>query len=172
MVWSGDLLAAAIVGLLIYAALVDVATRIIPDGVAIWLVALGVVERLFAGLPSFAASVLVAVLLLVVLMFLHARGLMGGGDVKLAVATAMGLPVESIYRFIVVTSLAGGILALVHLALRYAIRNAPRPPPNGASLARRVLAAERWRIVRHGSLPYGVAVACGGVWAVLASRGG
>jgi prepilin peptidase CpaA len=158
---------AAIVGLLMYAAFADVATRIVPDGVAIGLVVLGAVERLFAGLPSFAASVLVATLLLVVLVFLHARGLMGGGDVKLAVAIAMGLPVEAIYRFIVVTSLAGGILALVHLALRYAIREAPRPPPNGASWARRVLAAEGWRIVRHGSLPYAVAIACGGIWAVL-----
>lgn len=170
MVWSGDLLSTAIVGLLILAALADVATRIIPDRVAIGLVALGVVERVSAGLPSLAASFLVAVLLLVVLAVMNARGLMGGGDVKLAVATAMGLPVESIYRFIVVTSLAGGILALVHLALRCAIRMAPRPPPNGASLARRVFAAERWRIVRHGSLPYGVAIASGGIWAVLAAH--
>jgi prepilin peptidase CpaA len=165
-------LAAAIVGLLIYAALVDVAIRIIPDGVAIGLVAFGVIERLLAGLPNLGASALAAMLLLVILVLLNARGLLGGGDVKLAVATAMGLPVESIYRFIVVTSLAGGVLALLHLALRYAIRGAPRPPPSGASLARRVLAAERWRIVRHGSLPYGVAIACGGIWAVLASRGG
>jgi prepilin peptidase CpaA len=168
MVWTVDLLAAAIVGLLIYAALADVAARIIPDGVAIGLVALGVIERLLAGLPNLGASVLVALLLLVILVFLNARGLMGGGDVKLAAAIAIGLPVEAIYRFIVVTSLAGGILALVHLALRYSIRKAPRPPPNGASLARRVIAAERWRIVRHGSLPYGVAIACGGIWAVLA----
>ena len=101
MVWTVDLLAAAIVGLLIYAAMADVAARIIPDGVAIGLVALGVIERLLAGLPNLGASVLVALLLLVILVFLSARGLMGGGDVKLAAAIAIGLPVEAIYRFIV-----------------------------------------------------------------------
>jgi hypothetical protein len=34
-----------------------------------------------------------------------------------------------------------------------------------------VLSAERWRIARHGSLPYGVAIACGGIWVIVSQAG-
>jgi prepilin peptidase CpaA len=114
-----------------------------------------------------------ALLLFILLVALYARGMMGGGDVKLAAATALGLSPGSQYGFVVVTALAGGVLALLHLVLRRALRGArARPPPRGAGVFQRVLAAERWRIARRGSLPYGVAIACGGIWAVLAGRGG
>jgi prepilin peptidase CpaA len=168
MVWPAHLLAAAIVGLLIFAALVDIATRIIPDSVAIGVALFGICARLLVGLPGLAGSASAALLLFAVLVFLHWRGLVGGGDVKLAAATAIGLPIESLYQFIVVTAVAGGVLALAHLFLRMIIHKPPRPPPRGTSLAWRVLAAEGWRITRHGSLPYGVAIACGGIWAVVA----
>jgi prepilin peptidase CpaA len=98
---------------------------------------------------------------------------MGGGDVKLAAATAVGLPAGSIYQLIVYTALAGGVLACLHLALRFGLRRLPpHAPRRGACLIQRVVSAERWRIARHGSLPYGVAIACGGIWAVLTARGG
>ena len=66
-----------------------------------------------------------------------------------------------------------GVVTAGYLALRFGLRRSPPyPPRRGACVLRRVLAAERWRIVRHGSLPYGVAIACGGIWAVLTARGG
>jgi prepilin peptidase CpaA len=170
--WLPDILAVVIVGLLIFAALVDIATRTIPDGVAIAVALLGICGRLLFGLPGLTGSVVAALILFALLVFLNARGLMGGGDVKLAAATALGLPVGSFYQFLIVTSVAGGIVALVHLFLRTVIREPPRTPPRGASLLRRVLAVEGWRIARRGSLPYGVAIACGGIWAVIMSRGG
>lgn len=170
--WALGVVTAAIVGLLMFAALADFAARIIPDGIVIAVAVLGLAVRVMAGLPSVAASVVAALLFLVLLVVLHSRGVMGGGDVKLAAATVLGLPIESIYPFVVITALAGGVLALVHLALRVAIRTAPHAPPRGASLLRRAVTAEWWRIARRGSLPYGVAIACGGIWAVLASRGG
>lgn len=171
--WSANLVAAVLVGLLIFAALTDVAARIIPDGIAIAIAVLGLIARVIAGgLPGVTASIAVALLVLMLLVILHARGLMGGGDVKLAAAMVLGLPLEWIYRFVIVTAVAGGIIALLHLVLRAAIRTAPHPPPRGASLLRRALTAERWRIARRGSLPYGVAIACGGIWTILASRGG
>jgi prepilin peptidase CpaA len=172
-VWWANLVTAAIVGLLIVAALADVAARIIPNGVAIGIAVLGLTARVAdGGLPGAAASIAAAVLALVVLVLLHARGLMGGGDVKLAAAMVLGLPLDWIYRFVIVTALAGGLIALVHLVLRALIRTAPHAPPRGTSLLRRALTAERWRIARRGSLPYGVAIACGGIWTILASRGG
>jgi prepilin peptidase CpaA len=173
VMWSADLVTAVIVGLLIFAALADVAARIIPDGIAIGIAVLGLAARVAAGgLPSVAVSIAAALLVLMVLMILHARRMMGGGDVKLAAAMVLGLPLDWVYRFFIVTALAGGIIALLHLVLRAAVRTAPRPPPRGASLLRRALTAEWWRIARRGSLPYGVAIACGGIWTILASRGG
>jgi prepilin peptidase CpaA len=172
-VWSANLVAAVLVGLLIVAALADVAARIIPDGVAIAIAVLGLTARVTAGgVPGVTESIAAALLVLMVLVILHARGLMGGGDVKLMAAMVLGLPLEWIYRFFIVTAVAGGIIALLHLVLRSAIRTAPGPPPRGAALLRRALIAERWRIARRGSLPYGVAIACGGIWAILASRAG
>ena len=171
-VWAVNLVTAGVVGLLIFAALADIAARIIPDGLVIGVAVLGLVMRVMVGLPSVAASIVAALLTLVLLVVLHGRGLMGGGDVKLAAATVLGLPISSIYWFVMITALAGGVLALLHLVLRGVIHTAPHPPPRGASLLRRAVTAERWRIARRGSLPYGVAIACGGIWAVLASPGG
>jgi prepilin peptidase CpaA len=174
MGWSGDLIAMAMVGLLGSAAWADMATRTIPDRISIGLVCLGIANRLLVGLSGLAISVAVALVLFSLLVVAHGRGLLGGGDVKLAAATALGLPPEAIYRFIVATSMAGGVLALIHLALRFALRgfSTARPPPRGAWLPRRIFAAERWRIAQHGTLPYGIAIACGGIFAVLAGRGG
>ena len=170
--WAIDIVMAVIIGLLVFAALADIAARIIPDGIVIGVGMLGLATRAMAGLPEVVASIVAALLLLVLLVVLHSRGVMGGGDVKLAAAIVLGLPIESIYRFVMITALAGGVLALLHLVLRAVIRRAPHAPPRGASLLRRAVTAEWWRIARRGSLPYGVAIACGGVWTILASRGG
>jgi len=171
--WSGELIAAVVVGLLLSAAWTDVATRVIPNGVVAALALVGLAVRSFAGFSAVAVSAALALLLFVLLALAHSRGMMGGGDVKLAAATAIGLPAASIYHLVVYTALAGGVLACLHLALRFGLRRSPpHAPRRGATLIQRVLLAERWRIARHGSLPYGVAIACGGIWAVLTARGG
>jgi prepilin peptidase CpaA len=173
MDWLGAVLAMLITALLALAALTDVATRTIPDTIGIAVGLLGMMARLLSGPSALAISAAVALGLFIILVVLHARGLMGGGDVKLAVATCLGLSLQSAHRFVVVTAIAGGVLALLHLAGRWALRDVRlvAPAPHGASLPRRVLSVERWRIARHGSLPYGVAIACGGIWAVLNGQG-
>jgi len=172
MVWLGGLLALLIVVLLALAALTDVATRTMPDTIAIAVGLLGMAVRLLSGPSALALSAAIALGLFIVLAVLYARGLMGGGDVKLAAATCLGLSLQSAYSFVIVTAMAGGVLALLHLAARWALRDVRRVAParRGASLPRRVLSVERWRIARHGSLPYGVAIACGGIWAVLTGQ--
>ncbi|MGA3399357.1 MAG: prepilin peptidase [Acetobacteraceae bacterium] len=173
MGWLGGFLAALVVALLVLAALADIATRTIPDTIAAAVAVLGMAARLRAGPSALALSVAAALVLFVLLVVLHARGLMGGGDVKLAAATCLGLSLQAVHPFVVVTAMAGGVLALLHLAGRWALRDVrrPLPAPRGASLPRRIFSAERWRIARHGSLPYGVAIACGGIWAVLNGQG-
>jgi prepilin peptidase CpaA len=171
--WSGEFLAVTVMGLLLFAAWCDIATRLIPDSVSIGLAAVGLAMRLQSGLTGAVVSICVALLLFILLALAYARGMLGGGDVKLAAAVAVGLPPDSIIRFIVVTSLAGGVVALLYLMLRFGVgRLPPRASRRGASLLRRVRSAEHWRIARRGSIPYGVAISSGGIWAVLAGRGG
>src|SRR5690348_12423602 len=105
MGWPAEFLAVAVVCLLTFAAWTDVAARIIPDWVSIVLAVAGLAARMFAGLPSAAVSIGLALLLFVLLALAHARGILGGGDVKLAAATAIGLPADAILRFLVATSL-------------------------------------------------------------------
>ena len=114
-------------------------------------------------------SVGVAMGLFALLVLAHARGALGGGDVKLAAAMALGLAPVQTYRFVVATILAGGVLSLLHLLLRRAPPPAPLPKKfsRRAPLAWRIVTVERWRIRRKGSLPYGVAIACGGAWVML-----
>src|SRR5262249_18357991 len=112
-----------------------------------------------------AESLIAAAVLFLLLLVVYQRGWMGGGDVKLLVALAVGLPVTGVVQLLVATALAGGVLALVHVMMR--LLPSPRLAPAGSSLLRRVYAVERWRHLRHAPLPYGVAIACGGIWTIL-----
>ena len=71
-------------------------------------------------------------------------GMMGGGDVKLAAALALWFSPAATIKFLVLMSVAGGVLTLVVLAWHRAKRRAGRP-----------------------EIPYGVAIAFGGL-AILA----
>jgi prepilin peptidase CpaA len=150
---------------LLIAAWRDLAGRTIPDRAALALLGLGIALRLPAGAAAVAVSLGAALLLFGLLALLHAAGGLGGGDVKLAAGLAAALPPAALPGFILVTALAGGGLCFVHLGLRLLPRSRPR---RDAGLLRRLYAVERWRVARHGSLPYGVAIACGGAWALLA----
>ena len=150
--------------LLLYVATIDVATRLIPNEVCAALAVLGIAGQL-AHPMHVLHSLLVAAILFLLLFVLYARKLMGGGDVKLLVALAIGLPLVGVVQLLTATVLAGGILALVHVVMR--LLPAPALAPAGSSLVRRVYAVERWRHLRHAPLPYGVAIACGGIWTIL-----
>jgi prepilin peptidase CpaA len=150
--------------LLLYVATIDVATRIIPNQICLALVLLGIASQLSSPMQV-AESLIAAAILFLLLLVVYQRGWMGGGDVKLLVALAVGLPVTGVVQLLVATSLASGVLALVHVAMR--LLPSPRLAPAGSSLLRRVYAVERWRHLRHAPLPYGVAIACGGIWTIL-----
>jgi prepilin peptidase CpaA len=173
MVWFGNLLAVVAIVSLLFAACQDVATRTIPNSIVAIVAVVGFTARLLMGLSAFAISAAAAVVLFIFLLLLHARGVLGGGDVKLIPAIALGLPLPSINHFVFITVMSGGVLALLHLLARWTLRGRPplAPPPRGAFLLHRVFRAERWRIARHGSLPYGVAIACGGIWVIMSRVG-
>jgi prepilin peptidase CpaA len=84
-----------------------------------------------------------------------AAGVLGGGDVKLLAATSLFAGSAHVIDFLIVTALVGGALGLAVLA------GAPigpaAPTTDGAVRAR----------LRSG-LPYGPAIAAGGLWVVAA----
>ena len=150
--------------LLLYVATIDVATRLIPNEICLALALLGIVGQL-ANPMQIAQSLIVALILFLLLFALYIKKCMGGGDVKLLVALAIGLPLAGVIQLVTITALAGGVLAVVHVIMR--LLPNPALAPAGSSLVRRVYAIERWRHLRRAPLPYGVAIVCGGIWTIL-----
>jgi len=144
--------------------MVDIATRLIRNDICLVLALLGIGAQLGSQMHV-TESLIAATILLLLLIVIHQRGWIGGGDVKLLVALAIGLPVLGVIQLLTMTALAGGVLALAHLMMR--LLPYPKRAPAGSSLVRRVYAIERWRNLRQAPLPYGVAIACGGVWTVF-----
>jgi prepilin peptidase CpaA len=170
---SGAFLLALVAVLLIVAASTDIAYRIIPNWVSIAIAVSGAVARLAQGPIAVLISAGIALLAFAILLVLHARRYFGGGDVKLIAAVCLCLSPDGARLFIFSMAMSGGVLSLLHLAGRRLLRNwQPRKPPlPGSWLAYRVLRAEIWRLARHGTLPYGVAIACGGIFALAVTRG-
>jgi prepilin peptidase CpaA len=150
--------------LLLYVAMMDIVTRSIKNEFCLLLALLGIAGQ-FASQMQVAESLVAVTILFLLLLVIYQRGGIGGGDVKLLVALAIGLPLMGVIQLLTMTTLAGSVLALVHLMMR--LLPYPKPAPAGSSLLRRVCTVERWRNLRHAPLPYGVAIACGGIFAVF-----
>jgi prepilin peptidase CpaA len=164
MSWIVPIASTLKIVLLLYVATIDIATRLIRNEVCLALALLGIAGQ-FASPMQIAQSLIAAAILLLLLLVIYQRGSIGGGDVKLLVALAIGLPLTGVIQLLTTTALAGGVLALVHLMMRQLPY--PKLAPAGSSLVRRVYAVERWRHLRHAPLPYGVAIACGGIWTIF-----
>jgi prepilin peptidase CpaA len=162
---ASDVLLVAQILLLLLVSWTDVVARVIGNMSVVLIALAGVLARFLAGPTSLLWSLLVALALLGILLLPWQRGMVGGGDVKLIPAVALGLPLGAMLPFLSATALAGGALALLHLAGRRL--PAPSRPPRDAGLLRRVWAAERRRMRRGDALPYGVAIAGGAMWALL-----
>jgi prepilin peptidase CpaA len=149
--------------LLIGAALHDIAARTIPNWLPATLAVDGVVGKLLAGQVLIGLAVGAAVFGLAALLW-H-RGLMGGGDVKLLGAAAIVVSPALAPSFLVMVSLAGGVLALLYLLLRRVV-----PPPGAVRPVRRlarIMRAERRRIRECRSLPYACAIATGALFVMI-----
>ena len=161
------------IALLGLAAWRDVATRTIPDSVSVALAALGLAMRAIEGWQALAASLVVTVALLLLLLACHMRGVIGGGDVKLLIALALGLPPLGSYQLVVATAVAGGLLSILYLILPHLLPVAGHTRPMRCTAAlQRIAAIEARRIRRRGPMPYGVAIAIGGALVLLRSPGG
>lgn len=102
-------------------------------------------------------NALLTVATLAVGTVLFARGAMGGGDVKLLAALSLWFDLAAGWRMMVAVALVGGVEVAVVTILR------KLPWPNHWRDRIALLRASR-------ELPYGIAIAVGGLLAVLGSR--
>jgi prepilin peptidase CpaA len=152
------LLAAASV-LLGIASLNDIAARTIPDLSWLGLLAIGVAARVVDHNAAAALAASAAVFLFGALCWRF--GALGGGDVKLLAACAWLVSPLLVPQLVLLTAIAGGVLACLYLALSFWARWSGTPPCTARprSLAARIRRAEWWRIRRRAALPYGCAIA-------------
>ena len=143
------LLLGLLAAILAWIAIVDVRTYTISNGINLAIALAAPIYWLSAGIDLWPdAGLRVAVAIAVFLLFAIAFyfNAMGGGDVKLAGALALWFPPMATVKLVVITSLAGGVLTLVVAGLHKYQRKQGRP-----------------------EVPYGVAIAFGGLW-LLAQR--
>jgi prepilin peptidase CpaA len=134
-----------------FAASTDLFTMTISNRVSLILAAGFLALAALDGMPVVEIGSHLAagfVVLAVGFVFFY-RGWMGGGDVKLAAATALWLGWGHLYEYLLYASLLGGVLTLFILEFR----KRTLPP---------VLANQPWVARLHepaGGVPYGIALA-------------
>ena len=129
--------------LLVVAAVVDVRTFTISNSLNLSIALLAPLYWLSIALPIWPNAVIqlaVGAGVFTLLAGAFYAGMMGGGDVKLAAALALWFSPASTLKFLVVMSLAGGVLTLLVVALHRMRGKSGRP-----------------------EIPYGVAIAFGGL---------
>lgn len=164
-----DALAMLALALLLAAALSDIAFRRIPNPAAAAVALAGLLRQALSGGGALGVAVLVAAAVLFGGILLWLRGALGGGDVKLLAAATLVLPPALVPAQLLAVALAGGALALLHLALRRVLSR-PRADGRRRGPLRRALRREARRIRAGAPLPYGVAIALGTAVLLLRSE--
>ena len=144
-----DFLLLTLAAILVVAAVIDVRTFTISNRLNLTVALLAPVYWVSVALspwPGMAVQVAAAATVFLLLACAFFAGMMGGGDVKLAAALALWFSPFATIRFLVLMSIAGGVLTLVLLAWHHAKRREGNP-----------------------EIPYGVAIAFGGL-AILTQR--
>ena len=144
-----DLLLVTLAVILVVAAVIDVRTFTISNRLNLTVALLAPVYWASVALspwPGIAVQLASAAVVFALLAGAFYAGMMGGGDVKLAAALALWFPPAGTIKFLVLMSLAGGVLTLLILAL-HRMRNREGRP----------------------EIPYGVAIAFGAL-AILTQR--
>jgi prepilin peptidase CpaA len=145
--------------ILLFAAAVEDAVRLRISNLTVLLVLVGaVVSAVLAGPDlSLWQNLVVFAGLLAIGTPLFADGKLGGGDVKLLAATGLWFDLGGAGRMLLCVALAGGVLALLILAVR-AVKW-------GEGARRRILLLRP-----RGGIPYGVAIAAGALIAMALQR--
>ncbi len=146
---------------LIWAAVSDIRTRTIPNWTVLAVIGLFVPWALLNWGPWAEHALMAGVIALAVGVGLYALGVVGAGDAKLFAAVALFTGLDHLLTLGLATSLAGGVIAIVSLALR----------PRRAL----VMFALRGKGDFGRGIPYGVAIAIAAillVWVALLNLSG
>jgi prepilin peptidase CpaA len=137
--------------LMAFAASSDLFTMTISNRLSLALVGGFAVLTVFSGmsLPVIGMHLAAGALVLVISFVLFTQGWIGGGDAKLAAATALWFGFDYLFDYVVYASIFGGVLTLLILQFRHMALPAP--------LARQVWIQRLHE--RSGGVPYGIALA-------------
>ena len=141
--------------LMVFAALADLFTMTIPNRISLILIAGYFGLALYLGTPLATIGMHLScglVMLLLTFVMFHLRWI-GGGDAKLAAATALWLGWSSLFEYGLIASLIGGVLTVVLLTLRH--YDLPEKVLSVGFIAK---LAEK-----NGGVPYGIALALAGL---------
>jgi prepilin peptidase CpaA len=153
-------------GILLFAAWGDLRRLLIPNRLSLAIVVLWLAHLLAAPAAVDPLGALAVALVIFALGFaLFAVGMMGGGDVKLLTATALWAGPALWPELLVVTTACGGVIAVVLLTPQGAWFEARIQDAGALSHLRVNLAPGAPR--RYRPMPYGVAIAAGGLVVVL-----
>jgi len=134
-----QLLLFVLAALVVVAAVIDVRTFTISNRLNLAVALLAPVYWVSIPLtvwPEIPIQIGVAVIVFLLLAGAFYAGMMGGGDVKLAAALALWFPPALTIKFLVLMSVAGGVLTLGLLIWHRARRREGRPEiPYGVAIA-------------------------------------
>jgi len=152
--------AAAFAGVLLVAAAVDIRSRRIPNLTVAMLILVYVAANLLQVSPTvWWGGLAAAAITLAITYALYHFGIVGAGDAKLMSAGALFAGLEGLSLFALMTVLVGGVMAVGVIALN------PKRALRGMTAA--------GRADGHGrGIPYGVAIAIGGIVSQVIIPGG
>ncbi len=150
----------ALLTALIAAALSDAVTFSIPNRYSAIIAAAFLLFAIGKPLEFTLGGLAVGGLLLIGGAFLFARGILGGGDVKLLAACGFWAGQDRLSLLLYATAFAGGALALAQLSPLHRLM----PSHPGAAGA---AAPVTWRERLRQPVPLGIAIAFGGVCVAL-----
>ncbi|MGH6887491.1 MAG: A24 family peptidase [Geminicoccales bacterium] len=170
---------AGLLTLLVLAALTDLRERRIPNWLTGGTAALYPLYVALSPTPvAWVGALGLAVLVFLVGLGLFARQIMGGGDVKLIAAVTLWAGLEQFVLFVLVTALTGGALGMICLWLqRWSgliqahLTGLGLAPSGGGSSVEATAPSSDAPVAEGGpgpiTLPYGIAIAAGGVAVVV-----
>ncbi len=155
---------AALAALLVAAALTDVAWRRISNWNTVAIAVAGVIAQWAAGgIGAAAGGMLAGIVIGALLAPFWIKRIIGGGDLKLAVAAGVWVGLARSPRYLLASALAGGLIAIVCYALsRRGLRAFIRA--NGYRLHASCWPRALQKPGRPVVVPYGVAFAAGALF--------
>lgn len=165
-----SLLLALGVIMLMIAAVQDLRSRIVPNQLVISIAASGLLLGAVTRPLSLWINIVAVLLLVMSFGAVSSLESLGGGDIKLAAAATLLVAPSGIPGLLVAIALAGGVLSLVYLVLRFLIGR--RQQRGGARRRRGAISRwwneERVRIAESRTVPYAVAISCGSASYIIA----